>query len=286
MNLVYGLCKDSLNAKYIYIHWTEVVLFPSQMLRIHFFTRGLARGWHGCWCLTTLASVHTLGSCPPTASTGVSGPWSPAGASGAGRRRRGEPAPGPASPWHWFAGLLMAGCQKSPKHGTHRPHTALHSTSLNIDLKQILQLCPARQNGAHLTQTTGTHGHWPIVPTPAGGNSDGPFDIGDWEVVFVTTCDAVFSVMNKMCVHQCPSPHYLPVLGAQCSVRGVCKGKGKKPESCCWRPGRSLVEPREAAWISGGRPARSARRPAAPPPAPPPPRPAYTVVGDNHTPIL
>ena len=35
----------------------------------------------------------------------------------------------------------------------------------------------------------------------------------------MATCDDVFSVMNKMCDQQLPSPHYLPVLGAQSSVR-------------------------------------------------------------------
>ena len=76
------------------------------------------------------ASVHTLGSCPHTAQHRCQWPMVTSRSLGGGEEAAGGRAgAGPASARRWFAGLLMAVCQKSPKHGTHcnTPHgTALH----------------------------------------------------------------------------------------------------------------------------------------------------------------
>ena len=80
----------------------------------------------------------------------------------------------------------------------------------------------------------------------SGGNSDGPFGIGDREVVFVTTCDDVFSVMNKMCV---PSSAHLPIISlcwvrsARCGVSARGKGRNRK----------AAAGGRAAVWSSPGK---------------------------------
>ena len=94
------------------------------------FHPGPGAGLALAWLLMSdnTASVHTLGSCPPTASTGVSGPWSPAGASGAGRRRPGTAGAGPSLALALVCGVINGWLSEvTQTRHTPSPHcTALH----------------------------------------------------------------------------------------------------------------------------------------------------------------